>query len=85
MNNPRNAGRKPIITDDQLREIKRKREQGISVTKLAEEYGVSLQIMSSYLNTVKEEDINEIIYKTYKWDFPYDKVILERIKTILRN
>ena len=65
-NNPRNAGRKPIITADQVKELKKKREQGISVTKLAEEYGVSRQTMSSYLNTVKEEDMDEIIYRTYK-------------------
>ena len=65
VNNPRNAGRKPSITDAELQKIRAKREQGISVTKLAEEYGVSRQTMSTYLNP-QQEDINEIIYRTYK-------------------
>ena len=65
VNNPRNAGRKPSITDEQLQEIRRRREQGISVTKLAEEYGVSRQTMSSYLNT-EQEDRMQLICRTYK-------------------
>ena len=64
--NPRNAGRKPSITKEQLLEIRRKREQGIPVTKLAKEYGVSRQTMSSYLHTESEEEIKELIYRTYK-------------------
>lgn len=65
VNNPRNAGRKPSITDEQLQDIRRKRVQGMSVTKLATEYGVSRQTMSSYLN-MEQEDVNELIYRTYK-------------------
>lgn len=65
VNNPRNAGRKPSITDEQLQDIRRKRVQGMSVTKLATEYGVSRQTMSSYLN-MEQEDVNGLIYRTYK-------------------
>lgn len=66
MANTRNAGRKPSLTEKELQEIRAKREQGISVTKLAEEYGVSRQTMSAYLNGPDKEDINQIIYRTYK-------------------
>ena len=65
VNNPRNAGRKPSITDEQLQDIRRKRAEGISVTKLAAEYGVSRQTMYSYLN-MEQEEVNELIYRTYK-------------------
>ena len=44
--NVRNAGRKPSISDKELEEIKAKRAHGDSVTKLAEEYGVSRQTIS---------------------------------------
>ena len=64
--NARNAGRKPAISDKELELIKVRREQGESVTKLAEEYGVSRQTMSAYLNRPQQEDYNEIIYRTYK-------------------
>jgi len=64
--NVRNAGRKPSISREELQVIKCKREQGSSVTRLAEEYGVSRQTMSAYLNTEEKEDINQIIYRTYK-------------------
>ena len=64
--NVRNAGRKPSITDKELEEIKVKRAHGDSVTKLAEEYGVSRQTMSAYLNRPDVDDYNEIIYRTYK-------------------
>ena len=65
INNPRNAGRKPMISDEELEEIRKKREKGVSVTELAKEYGVSRQTMSSYLN-MNQEDSKELIYRTYK-------------------
>ncbi len=64
--NARNAGRKPSINGEDLEKIKERRQQGESVTKLAEEYGVSRQTMSAYLNRVDTTDYNEIIYNTYK-------------------
>lgn len=63
--NPRNAGRKPSITEDMLENIRLKRKKGMTVASLAEEYGVSRQTMSGYLNA-KEEETQEIIYKNYK-------------------
>ena len=64
--NARNAGRKPSINDSELEIIKTKRENGAPVTQLAEEYGVSRQTMSAYLNRNETNDYNELIYKTYK-------------------
>ena len=64
--NARNAGRKPSINDLELEIIKTKRENGAPVTQLAEEYGVSRQTMSAYLNRNETNDYNELIYKTYK-------------------
>ena len=64
--NARNAGRKPSINDSELEIIKTKRENGAPVTQLAEEYGVSRQTMSGYLNRNETNDYNELIYKTYK-------------------
>jgi len=63
--NERGAGRKPCLNAEQLAEIKRRRSTGESVTKLAEEYGVSRQTMSAYLNAA-EDDVMENIYRTYK-------------------
>lgn len=64
--NERNAGRKPKFTEEQMTEILNKRKNGMTVSKLAEEYGVSRQTMSAYLNADEKEDTNEIIYRTYK-------------------
>ena len=64
--NERNAGRKPKFTEEQITEILNKRKNGVTVSKLAEEYGVSRQTMSAYLNADEKENTNEIIYRTYK-------------------
>ena len=48
--NERGAGRKPIFTEEQIAQIRAKREQGIKVSDLAKEYGVSRQTLSTYLN-----------------------------------
>ena len=62
--NKRNAGRKPKFTEEQITEILNKRKNGMTVSKLAAEYGVSRQTMSAYLNADEKEDRNEIIYRT---------------------
>lgn len=49
MPNDRNAGRKPKVTDEQLEEIKLRREAGESVASLAKEYGVSRQALNKRL------------------------------------
>lgn len=64
--NTRGAGRKPSITKTQIAEAKRRRENGETVTKLAEEYGVSRQTMSAYLNGPENKVQAEQIYRTYR-------------------
>lgn len=64
--NERGAGRKPIFTEAQIAEIRAKREQGIKVAVLAEEYGVSRQTLSFYLNK-KEQQIETIIDSLRLW------------------
>lgn len=64
--NKRNAGRKPKFSAEQIKDILKKRKEGMTVSELAQKYGVSRQTMSAYLNANEKEDINEIIYRTYK-------------------
>lgn len=64
--NERGAGRKPALSNEQLEEIKKRRNRGESVTALAKEYGISRQALSGYLN--KKESDTEIICRTLrKW------------------
>lgn len=66
MKNERGAGRKPALTKQKLEEIHRQLEQGKSITQLAQEYHVSRQTLSKYLNPKKQQ--TEEIYRTYsKW------------------
>lgn len=66
MKNERGAGRKPALTKQKLEEIRRQLEQGKSITQLAQEYHVSRQTLSKYLNPKKQQ--TEEIYRTYsKW------------------
>ena len=48
--NERGAGRKPMLTQENVAEIKRRKDQGETLTALAKEYGVSRQTLSGYLN-----------------------------------
>ena len=72
--NERGAGRKPAISEEALREIRRRHEAGETVTALARAYGVSRQTMHSYLR--EPEDAHRKIYRSLKqWqrlnrDFP---------------
>lgn len=65
-NNERGAGRKSVFTDAQIAEIRVKREQGITVSALAQEYGVSRQTLSTYLNK-KDQQIETIIESLRIW------------------
>lgn len=58
--NERGAGRKPIFTEEQITEIQQKREQGMTVSALAKEYGVSRQTLSGYLNK-KDQQMERMI------------------------
>jgi len=64
--NERGAGRKPVFTDVQIAEIREKREQGMKVSVLAEEYGVSRQTLSAYLNK-KDQQTEAIIESLRLW------------------
>ena len=64
--NERGAGRKPLFTDEQIAEIRTKREQGIRVSELAKEYGVSRQTLSTYLNK-KDQQLETIIQSMELW------------------
>ena len=64
--NERGAGRKPIFTEEQIIEIRTKRKQGIRVSRLAKEYGVSRQTLSAYLNK-QDQQMEEIIESLRVW------------------
>jgi len=64
--NERGAGRKPLFTEEQIAEIRTKREQGIRVSELAKEYGVSRQTLSTYLNK-KDQQLETIIQSMELW------------------
>lgn len=74
--NERGAGRKPIFTEQQIQEIREKRENGVKVSKLAQEYGVSRQTLSAYLNP-RDQKIEYIIESIKLWrelNRPFRKV-----------
>lgn len=62
--NERGAGRKPVFTEEQIVEIREKREQGMTVSALAKEYGVSRQTLSAYLN--KKDQQMETMIESYR-------------------
>lgn len=64
--NERGAGRKPIFTEEQITELRAKREQGVTVSALAKEYGVSRQTLSGYLNK-KDQQMEAIIESIKVW------------------
>ena len=64
--NERGAGRKPVFTEAQIADIRAKREQGMRVSDLAKEYGVSRQTLSTYLNK-QDKQIEEIIESLRVW------------------
>ncbi|MCD8011839.1 MAG: Hin recombinase [Lachnospiraceae bacterium] len=53
--NPRGAGRRPILSEEQLARIKQARAEGETITALAKEYGVSRQTLSGYLNPRRKD------------------------------
>lgn len=60
--NERGAGRKPILSEQQLADIKKRHEQGETVTALAQEYGISRQALSCRLHAKKKG--TEAVYRT---------------------
>ena len=57
MSNDRNAGRKPLITDEQMKIICERHCNGESLIKLAEEYGVTRQALHKRLHAKSEQPI----------------------------
>lgn len=57
MSNERNAGRKPIISSEQIKEIEHRYSNGESLSRLAEEYGVSRQALHKRIKAENEEPI----------------------------
>lgn len=64
--NERGAGRKPRFTEEQIAEIRAKRELGKRVSDLAREYGVSRQTISTYLNK-QDQQMEAIIEGLRVW------------------
>lgn len=64
--NERGAGRKPQFTEIQIEQIRAKREQGMKVSELAREYGVSRQTLSTYLNK-KDQQMEAIVESIRVW------------------
>ncbi len=64
--NERGAGRKPMLTQENIAEIKRRKDQGETLTALAKEYGVSRQTLSGYLNR-KDLKTEQICNTIRKW------------------
>lgn len=62
--NERGAGRKPVFTNEIIQEIKYRRAQGEAVSLLAEDYGVSRQTISKYLN--QQNETTEMICNSLK-------------------
>ena len=57
MSNDRNAGRKPVITDERLKTISERHANGDSLIKLAEEYGVTRQALHKRLHAKPEQPV----------------------------
>lgn len=53
--NNRNAGRKHLFDDKELKEIKKKLSDGETINEIAKEYNTSRQIISKYINGKPEE------------------------------
>lgn len=64
--NERGAGRKQALTEAEIAQIRARRDAGETLTTLAQEYGVSRQTLSGYLN--RKDGEMERICRTYrKW------------------
>ncbi len=63
--NERGAGRKPALSEKEIREIRKRKEQGEKLSALAKEYGVSRQTLSGHLN--RDEQMENICRTIKKW------------------
>lgn len=65
-NNERGAGRKRILTEEQLVAIKKRHEEGETITALAQEYGISRQALSKTMNA-KSKDADIVCHSLEQW------------------
>lgn len=63
--NPRGAGRKKALSEEQQKKAGERFLQGESVSSLAREYGVSRQTMSGYLHST-DDNKQQRMYSVYK-------------------
>lgn len=73
-NNERGAGRKAVLSEETLQEIRRRHEAGETITALAQAYGISRQTLHNYLKE-KDEGQRQIYRSLKQWqklnrDFP---------------
>ena len=64
--NERGAGRKPVFTETEIEMIRKRRDDGETVTALAKELGVSRQTVSSYLHR-KDMDASFVYRSIAAW------------------
>lgn len=82
MYNERHAGRKPRLSEEQLNNIRKRRDLGESISKLASEYGISRQALSKRLNDSDEDCEIRIDY--YVDDELCSSIFLDRRSQFLR-
>ena len=64
--NERGAGRKPVFSEAEIEQIKERHARGETLTALAQEYGVSRQTLSAYMNR-KNTESEQICATIRKW------------------
>ncbi|MCC8051496.1 MAG: Hin recombinase [Clostridiales bacterium] len=64
--NPRRAGRRKSLSDEQLEQIRQAHSEGQTITALAKEYGISRQTLSGYLNADRDEGL--VCRSLRKWE-----------------
>lgn len=64
--NERGAGRKPVLGENEISRIRERHAGGETLTALAQEYGVSRQTLSAYLNR-KNPGAEQICATIKKW------------------
>ena len=83
--NPRNAGRKKLLSDNEQKQLKDRYSEGATLKELAAEYGTSRQVIGRYLNTPMHPGCTLRIYYMHKHrpctvidvDFMREKVYID--------
>lgn len=64
--NERGAGRKPTLSEEEIARVRERHAGGETLTALAQEYGVSRQTLSAYMNP-KNPDAEQVCGTIRKW------------------